>query len=99
MDVSVRIQQDAKRRRRQSSSTTLTPVLDEIKPTRAIVRDMNRSRLMDFNFTIISLFFFLKVEFLKEGCGQDKECESNLKMNYLFGYRSTTEDDFTELEQ
>ncbi|KAF6727624.1 Integrin alpha-6 [Oryzias melastigma] len=99
VDVSVRIQQDAKRRRRQSSSTTLTPVLDEIKPTRAIVRDMNRSRLMDFNFTIISLFFFLKVEFLKEGCGQDKECESNLKMNYLFGYRSTTEDDFTELEQ
>ncbi|XP_020566645.1 integrin alpha-6 isoform X1 [Oryzias latipes] len=74
VDVSVSIQ-DAKRRRRQSSTAKLTPVLDEIKPTRATV------------------------EFLKEGCGQDNECESNLKMNYRFGLRTTTEDDFTELNQ
>ncbi|RVE61863.1 hypothetical protein OJAV_G00173520 [Oryzias javanicus] len=74
VDVSVSIQ-EAKRRRRQSSTTSLTPVLDEIKPTRAMA------------------------EFLQAGCGQDKECESNLKMNYRFGFRSTTEDDFTELKQ
>ncbi|KFP77818.1 Integrin alpha-6, partial [Acanthisitta chloris] len=36
-----------------------------------------------------------KVEFLKEGCGQDNECHSNLKLQYQFCTREGSGDRFT----
>ncbi|KAM7049143.1 integrin alpha-6 isoform 2-T2 [Acridotheres tristis] len=38
-----------------------------------------------------------KVEFLKEGCGDDNECHSNLKLQYRFCTREGNEDRFTYL--
>ncbi|XP_067994668.1 integrin alpha-6 isoform X1 [Melanerpes formicivorus] len=38
-----------------------------------------------------------KVEFLKEGCGEDNECHSNLKLQYRFCSREGNEDRFTYL--
>ncbi|KAM4897414.1 integrin alpha-6 isoform 3-T3 [Sylvia borin] len=38
-----------------------------------------------------------KVEFLKEGCGEDNECHSNLKLQYRFCAREGNEDRFTYL--
>ncbi|XP_062354690.1 integrin alpha-6 isoform X4 [Cinclus cinclus] len=38
-----------------------------------------------------------KVEFLKEGCGDDNECHSNLKLQYRFCTRDGNEDRFTYL--
>uniref|UniRef100_A0A8D3C0R8 Integrin alpha-7 n=1 Tax=Scophthalmus maximus TaxID=52904 RepID=A0A8D3C0R8_SCOMX len=39
----------------------------------------------------------LKVNFLREGCGSDKICQSNLKLSYQFGTRPLTSDLFTPL--
>ncbi|KAF2985637.1 hypothetical protein EK904_012172 [Melospiza melodia maxima] len=39
----------------------------------------------------------LQVEFLKEGCGEDNECHSNLKLQYRFCTREGNEDRFTYL--
>ncbi|XP_077459786.1 integrin alpha-7 isoform X1 [Stigmatopora argus] len=38
-----------------------------------------------------------EVNFLREGCGSDKICQSNLKMSYRFGTRPLTSDLFTPL--
>uniref|UniRef100_A0A8B9MVM9 Integrin subunit alpha 6 n=1 Tax=Accipiter nisus TaxID=211598 RepID=A0A8B9MVM9_9AVES len=38
-----------------------------------------------------------KVEFLKEGCGEDNKCHSNLKLQYRFCTREGNEDRFTYL--
>uniref|UniRef100_A0A8C5EUI1 Integrin alpha-6-like n=1 Tax=Gouania willdenowi TaxID=441366 RepID=A0A8C5EUI1_GOUWI len=38
------------------------------------------------------------VNFLKEGCGGDNVCESNLQVKHRFGHRSTDQDTFTPLE-
>ncbi|XP_057702290.1 integrin alpha-7 isoform X3 [Corythoichthys intestinalis] len=38
-----------------------------------------------------------EVNFLREGCGADKICQSNLKMSYRFGTRPLTSDLFTPL--
>ncbi|XP_071418732.1 integrin alpha-6 isoform X2 [Pithys albifrons albifrons] len=38
-----------------------------------------------------------KVEFLKEGCGEDNECHSNLKLQYRFCTREGNEDRFSYL--
>ncbi|XP_054888664.1 integrin alpha-6-like isoform X1 [Poeciliopsis prolifica] len=38
-----------------------------------------------------------KVEFIKEGCGNDNACQSNLMISYRYGYRTTDEDEFTPL--
>ncbi|XP_068541805.1 integrin alpha-6 isoform X1 [Anas acuta] len=38
-----------------------------------------------------------KVEFLKEGCGEDNECHSNLNLQYRFCTREGNEDRFTYL--
>ncbi|XP_019736045.1 integrin alpha-7 [Hippocampus comes] len=38
-----------------------------------------------------------EVNFLREGCGQDKICQSNLKLSYRFGTRPLTSDLFTPL--
>lgn len=38
-----------------------------------------------------------KVNFLREGCGVDKICQSNLKLSYQFGTRPLTSDLFTPL--
>ncbi|XP_029309406.1 integrin alpha-6-like [Cottoperca gobio] len=38
-----------------------------------------------------------EVNFLKEGCGADNICESNLQLEYRFGHRTTDEDTFTPL--
>uniref|UniRef100_A0A671YNN0 Integrin subunit alpha 7 n=1 Tax=Sparus aurata TaxID=8175 RepID=A0A671YNN0_SPAAU len=43
------------------------------------------------------LFNPLKVNFLREGCGSDKICQSNLKLNYQFGTRPLNSDLFTPL--
>ncbi|KAL7387366.1 hypothetical protein ABVT39_022568 [Epinephelus coioides] len=42
--------------------------------------------------------FRSEVNFLKEGCGNDKVCQSNLQVKYRYGYRTTDEDTFTPLE-
>nr|XP_046263833.1 integrin alpha-6-like isoform X2 [Scatophagus argus] len=39
-----------------------------------------------------------EVNFLKEGCGSDNVCQSNLQVKYRYGYRTTDEDGFTPLE-
>lgn len=39
----------------------------------------------------------LQVNFLREGCGNDKICQSNLKLSYQFGTRPLTSDLFTPL--
>ncbi|XP_028329036.1 integrin alpha-6-like [Gouania willdenowi] len=39
-----------------------------------------------------------QVNFLKEGCGGDNVCESNLQVKHRFGHRSTDQDTFTPLE-
>ncbi|XP_007565214.1 integrin alpha-6-like isoform X1 [Poecilia formosa] len=38
-----------------------------------------------------------KVEFIKEGCGNDNVCQSNLMIEYRYVYRTTDVDDFTPL--
>ncbi|XP_075881427.1 integrin alpha-7 isoform X2 [Nelusetta ayraudi] len=38
-----------------------------------------------------------EVDFLREGCGPDNICQSNLKMSYQFGTRPSTSDLFTPL--
>ncbi|XP_061743158.1 integrin alpha-7 isoform X1 [Nerophis ophidion] len=38
-----------------------------------------------------------EVNFLREGCGNDKICQSNLKLSYRFGTRPLTSDLFTPL--
>ncbi|XP_054641276.1 integrin alpha-7 isoform X3 [Dunckerocampus dactyliophorus] len=38
-----------------------------------------------------------EVNFLREGCGADKICQSNLKLSYRFGTRPLTSDVFTPL--
>ncbi|XP_049438189.1 integrin alpha-7 isoform X3 [Epinephelus fuscoguttatus] len=38
-----------------------------------------------------------EVNFLREGCGEDKICQSNLKLSYQFGTRPITSDLFTPL--
>ncbi|XP_058867309.1 integrin alpha-7 isoform X1 [Acipenser ruthenus] len=38
-----------------------------------------------------------EVNFLREGCGDDKICQSNLQLSYRFGTRATTTDLFTPL--
>ncbi|XP_040015351.1 integrin alpha-7 isoform X3 [Xiphias gladius] len=38
-----------------------------------------------------------EVDFLREGCGNDKICQSNLKLSYQFGTRPLTSDLFTPL--
>uniref|UniRef100_A0A8C7CJN7 Integrin subunit alpha 7 n=1 Tax=Oncorhynchus kisutch TaxID=8019 RepID=A0A8C7CJN7_ONCKI len=39
-----------------------------------------------------------EVNFLREGCGDDKICQSNLKLTYQFGTRPPTSDLFTPLD-
>ncbi|XP_047225356.1 integrin alpha-6-like isoform X3 [Girardinichthys multiradiatus] len=39
-----------------------------------------------------------KVDFFKEGCGNDDVCQSNLLVQYRYGYRTTDEDTFTPLK-
>uniref|UniRef100_A0A7N6BFZ2 Integrin alpha-2 domain-containing protein n=1 Tax=Anabas testudineus TaxID=64144 RepID=A0A7N6BFZ2_ANATE len=62
----------------------------------------------DLYFQFYSPFFFqflvmmflvssLKVNFLREGCGSDKICQSNLQLSYQFGTRPLTSDLFTPL--
>uniref|UniRef100_A0A3B3UEC1 Integrin, alpha 6b n=1 Tax=Poecilia latipinna TaxID=48699 RepID=A0A3B3UEC1_9TELE len=38
-----------------------------------------------------------KVEFIKEGCGNDNVCQSNLMIGYRYVYRTTDVDEFTPL--
>lgn len=45
----------------------------------------------------VPLLYSLKVNFLREGCGSDKICQSNLKLSYQFGTRPLTSDLFTPL--
>lgn len=39
----------------------------------------------------------LQVDFIREGCGPDNICQSNLKMSHQFGTRPSTSDLFTPL--
>uniref|UniRef100_A0A672Y755 Integrin subunit alpha 7 n=1 Tax=Sphaeramia orbicularis TaxID=375764 RepID=A0A672Y755_9TELE len=45
----------------------------------------------------VFLVYPLKVNFLREGCGSDKICQSNLKLSYQFGTRPVNSDLFTPL--
>uniref|UniRef100_A0A8D0D3N7 Integrin subunit alpha 7 n=1 Tax=Sander lucioperca TaxID=283035 RepID=A0A8D0D3N7_SANLU len=45
----------------------------------------------------VCLVYTPKVNFLREGCGSDKICQSNLKLNSQFGTRPLTSDLFTPL--
>lgn len=42
-------------------------------------------------------FVFLQVHFLKEGCGDDNICNSNLKLEYKFCTREGNQDKFSYL--
>lgn len=42
-------------------------------------------------------FVFLQVHFLKEGCGEDSVCNSNLKLEYKFCTREGNQDKFSYL--
>lgn len=42
-------------------------------------------------------FVFLQVHFLKEGCGDDNVCNSNLKLEYKFCTREGNQDKFSYL--
>uniref|UniRef100_A0A8C4EZS2 Integrin alpha-7 n=1 Tax=Dicentrarchus labrax TaxID=13489 RepID=A0A8C4EZS2_DICLA len=54
--------------------------------------------LMCFEIELkVCLVYSLKINFLREGCGSDKICQSNLKLNYQFGTRPLTSDLFTPL--
>ncbi|XP_056886387.1 integrin alpha-7 isoform X6 [Takifugu flavidus] len=44
-----------------------------------------------------SNMLYSEVNFLREGCGADKICQSNLKLSYQFGTRPLTSDLFTPL--
>ncbi|KAM6919733.1 integrin alpha-6-like isoform 1-T1 [Lycodopsis pacificus] len=39
-----------------------------------------------------------EVNFLKEGCGTDNVCQSNLQVKHLYGYMATDKDTFTPLK-
>uniref|UniRef100_A0A8C4NHY9 Integrin, alpha 6b n=1 Tax=Dicentrarchus labrax TaxID=13489 RepID=A0A8C4NHY9_DICLA len=39
-----------------------------------------------------------EVHFLKEGCGSDNVCRSNMQVKYRYGYKATDRDTFTPLE-
>lgn len=39
----------------------------------------------------------LQVGFLKQGCGSDDVCESNLQVKYRYGHRTTDQDTFSPL--
>ncbi|XP_036415351.1 integrin alpha-7 [Colossoma macropomum] len=41
--------------------------------------------------------YYSEVNFLREGCGEDKICQSNLKLSYQFGTRAPISDLFTPL--
>uniref|UniRef100_A0AAY4CJY9 Integrin alpha-2 domain-containing protein n=1 Tax=Denticeps clupeoides TaxID=299321 RepID=A0AAY4CJY9_9TELE len=45
----------------------------------------------------LSMCVYLQVNFLREGCGDDKVCQSNLQLSYLFGTRDPNTDLFTPL--
>ena len=47
--------------------------------------------------THLSAFGSLQVHFLKEGCGDDNVCNSNLKLEYKFGTREGNQDKFSYL--
>uniref|UniRef100_A0A673CQ90 Integrin alpha-6-like n=1 Tax=Sphaeramia orbicularis TaxID=375764 RepID=A0A673CQ90_9TELE len=40
-----------------------------------------------------------EVHFLKEGCGTDNLCQSNLQVKCVYGHRSTDEDTFTKMKE
>ncbi|XP_066527956.1 integrin alpha-7 isoform X2 [Hoplias malabaricus] len=41
--------------------------------------------------------YYSEVNFLREGCGEDKICQSNLQLSYQFGTRAAISDSFTPL--
>lgn len=47
----------------------------------------------------LNVFFwgFFKVNFVKEGCGMDHICRSNLKMEYKLFYKQNNLDDYSPL--
>lgn len=52
-------------------------------------------------FLQVAFFFFVcflsQVNFLRQGCGSDKICQSNLKLSYQFGTKPLSSDFFTPL--
>uniref|UniRef100_A0A665UBR2 Integrin subunit alpha 7 n=1 Tax=Echeneis naucrates TaxID=173247 RepID=A0A665UBR2_ECHNA len=59
--------------------------------------NINISTLFNSGKPHVFLVFPLKVNFLREGCGHDKICQSNLKLTHQFGTRPLTSDLFTPL--
>ncbi|KAM9322422.1 integrin alpha-6-like [Pholidichthys leucotaenia] len=39
-----------------------------------------------------------EVHFLKQGCGKDNVCQSNLQVNYRYGFRTIDDDTFTPIQ-
>ncbi|XP_007248427.3 integrin alpha-7 isoform X2 [Astyanax mexicanus] len=59
--------------------------------------DKHLGRLSPVLGVSLSNTYYSEVNFLREGCGEDKICQSNLKLSYQFGTRAPTSDIFTPL--
>uniref|UniRef100_A0A8B9HNZ6 Integrin alpha-2 domain-containing protein n=1 Tax=Astyanax mexicanus TaxID=7994 RepID=A0A8B9HNZ6_ASTMX len=58
---------------------------------------VNITTFKNISFTKKITSAVFQVNFLREGCGEDKICQSNLKLSYQFGTRAPTSDIFTPL--
>ncbi|KAL6464686.1 hypothetical protein MHYP_G00270030 [Metynnis hypsauchen] len=70
-----------------------------IKKTRhqGHISDKHLGRLSPVLGISTSNTYYSEVNFLREGCGEDKICQSNLKLSYQFGTRAPISDLFTPL--
>lgn len=48
-------------------------------------------------FCFFCYLLLLQVNFVKEGCGSDHVCRSNLKMEYKLYYKPNNQEKYTEL--
>uniref|UniRef100_A0A4W4G517 Integrin alpha-2 domain-containing protein n=1 Tax=Electrophorus electricus TaxID=8005 RepID=A0A4W4G517_ELEEL len=74
-------------------------IRDKLRPiSLAITHTIKRTQ---HHIALTFLFFvsllFHQVNFLREGCGDDKICQSNLKLSYQFGIRAPISVPFTPL--
>uniref|UniRef100_A0AAR2J3V0 Integrin alpha-2 domain-containing protein n=1 Tax=Pygocentrus nattereri TaxID=42514 RepID=A0AAR2J3V0_PYGNA len=81
-------------------------IRDKLRPiSLAITHTIKKTRHQDESsavnvFVLLSVFRFklcFQVNFLREGCGEDKICQSNLKLSCQFGTRAPISDLFTPL--
>lgn len=109
IEVNVEIVKPSGRKKRQSTLSELSPVLAASQPLRSEVNDMwkigfnyrtsmNMLILLFFVLLIVVVIVFLsQVNFVKEGCGADLQCQSNLKLESKLCSREQNQDVFKPL--